>query len=81
VHLHRESKAPVPTRWRVACVDGLLHVAYMAAVAAESAGHRCATRIAKTRGSRRRGRSMRAPLVRGAPRRPTGARARDRDGA
>jgi hypothetical protein len=53
VYLHRNASTPAP-RWRVTCVDGLLHVAYTAAVAAESAAHRCVERIADAQPTSRR---------------------------
>jgi hypothetical protein len=73
VHLNRN--APPPPRWRVTCVDGLLHVAYTAAVVAESAAHRCVERIAEAQpASRRRGPlGMRARSPR-KHRRPVGVR-------
>jgi hypothetical protein len=84
VHLHRN--APPLARWRVTCVDGLLHVAYTAAVAAESAAHRCVERLDDARPTARR----RGPLgmrARGQrkDRRPvaarTGQRSRRRHGS
>jgi hypothetical protein len=36
-------------RWRETCVDGVLHVAFAAAVGAESAAHRCARTLARHR--------------------------------
>jgi hypothetical protein len=39
MHLHRTTKRQ--GRWREACVDGVLHVAYAAALKAESAAQRC----------------------------------------
>jgi hypothetical protein len=74
VHLHRN--APAPARWRVTCVDGLLHVAYAAAVAAESAAHRCAERLADAQPTaRRRGLGGMRARGNGRHRRPLGARA------
>jgi hypothetical protein len=37
----RSHRRPAAARWREACVDGVLHVAYAAAVRAESAAERC----------------------------------------
>jgi hypothetical protein len=34
-------KRPAAARWREACVDGVLHVAYVAAERAESAAEHC----------------------------------------
>jgi hypothetical protein len=41
-------------RWRETCVDGMLHVAFAAAVAAETAAHRCAKRLSRQHTSGRR---------------------------
>jgi hypothetical protein len=47
-------KRPAATRWREACMDGVLHVAYVAAERAESAAERCVSSAWRPRGARRR---------------------------
>jgi hypothetical protein len=77
---HRNANTQPLARWRAACVDGLLHAAYAAAVAAESTAHRCAETLADSRKApRRRGRQAIAmPLGRKRPRRPSNGRSAGR---
>jgi len=50
---HRTRRAPA-ARWREACVDGVLHVAFAAAERAESAAERCVPSALRPHQSRRR---------------------------
>ena len=76
-HFRTETQAPLE-RWREVCVDGVLHVAYAAALAAESAAHRCVESLDSSRPtSRKRGRLALGRGKRRA-RRPSNGRAHQR---
>ena len=50
----RASKRSATARWREACMDGVLHVAYAAAERAESAAERCVGGAWRPPGARKR---------------------------
>jgi hypothetical protein len=49
MRLNRHHRTRATPRWRETCVDGVMHVAYAAAVAAESAAERCARHLPRQR--------------------------------
>jgi hypothetical protein len=51
---HRSQRRHAAARWREACVDGVLHAAYAAALRAETAAERCVPRGLRPQHQRRR---------------------------
>jgi hypothetical protein len=56
MHLHRRGRSArrrsSDARWREACVDGVMHAAFAAAIAAETAAQRCASHLPGRRSRR-----------------------------